>query len=77
MRHARAEQTGATDFERRLAERGHADAAEAGRWLAAGLGGVGVTALGEVTLEVGRTGLLGLGVAHHDDGPHGIHCLRT
>jgi phosphohistidine phosphatase len=35
MRHAKAEQTGATDFERRLAERGHADAAEAGRWLAA------------------------------------------
>lgn len=35
MRHAKAEQTGATDFERRLAERGHADAADAGRWLAA------------------------------------------
>ena len=35
MRHAKAEQTGATDYERRLAERGHADAAEAGRWLAA------------------------------------------
>ncbi len=35
MRHAKAEQTGATDFERRLAERGHADAAEAGRWLGA------------------------------------------
>ena len=35
MRHAKAEQTGATDFERRLAERGHGDAAEAGRWLAA------------------------------------------
>lgn len=35
MRHAKAEQTGATDFERRLAERGHADAAEAGSWLAA------------------------------------------
>jgi phosphohistidine phosphatase len=35
MRHAKAEQTGATDFERHLSERGHADAAEAGRWLAA------------------------------------------
>src|SRR5687768_924557 len=35
MRHAKAEQSGATDFERLLAERGHADAAEAGRWLAA------------------------------------------
>ena len=35
MRHAKAEQTGATDFERRLSERGHADAAAAGRWLAA------------------------------------------
>ncbi|MBJ7355834.1 histidine phosphatase family protein [Nocardioides sp.] len=35
MRHAKAEQTGATDYERRLAERGRADAAEAGRWLAA------------------------------------------
>lgn len=35
MRHAKAEQTGPSDFERRLAERGHADAAEAGRWLAA------------------------------------------
>lgn len=38
MRHAKAEQDGPTDAERRLAERGHADAAEAGRWLA----GVGV-----------------------------------
>ena len=35
MRHAKAEQDGPTDFERRLAERGHRDAAEAGRWLAA------------------------------------------
>jgi phosphohistidine phosphatase len=35
MRHAKAEQTGATDFERHLAERGHRDAADAGRWLAA------------------------------------------
>lgn len=35
MRHAKAEQAGATDFDRRLAERGHADAAAAGRWLAA------------------------------------------
>ncbi len=35
MRHAKAEQTGATDFERHLAERGHADSADAGRWLAA------------------------------------------
>ena len=33
MRHAKAEQDGPTDFERRLAERGHRDAAEAGRWL--------------------------------------------
>jgi len=35
MRHAKAEQAGATDFERHLSQRGHADAAEAGRWLAA------------------------------------------
>lgn len=35
MRHAKAEQDGPTDFERRLAERGHLDALEAGRWLAA------------------------------------------
>lgn len=35
MRHAKAEETGATDFDRRLAQRGHGDAAEAGRWLAA------------------------------------------
>lgn len=35
MRHAKAEQTGATDFERHLSERGHGDAAEAGRWLVA------------------------------------------
>jgi phosphohistidine phosphatase len=35
MRHAKAEQGGPTDFERPLAERGHRDAAEAGRWLAA------------------------------------------
>ena len=35
MRHAKAEQDGPSDFERRLAERGHRDAAEAGRWLAA------------------------------------------
>ena len=34
IRHAKAEQTGATDFERRLTERGHGDAADAGRWLA-------------------------------------------
>lgn len=35
MRHAKAEQAGATDFDRRLAERGEADAREAGVWLAA------------------------------------------
>jgi phosphohistidine phosphatase len=35
MRHAKAEQTGATDFERRLSERGHGDARAAGAWLAA------------------------------------------
>ena len=35
LRHAKAEQGGATDFERRLAERGRRDAAEVGRWLAA------------------------------------------
>jgi len=34
MRHAKAEQDGPTDFERPLAERGHRDAADAGRWLA-------------------------------------------
>jgi phosphohistidine phosphatase len=35
MRHAKAEQDGPTDFERPLAERGHADAADTGAWLAA------------------------------------------
>lgn len=35
MRHAKAEQDGATDFERRLAERGERDARAAGAWLAA------------------------------------------
>jgi phosphohistidine phosphatase len=35
MRHAKAEQSGPTDFERLLAESGLADAAEAGRWLLA------------------------------------------
>jgi len=34
MRHAKAEQSGPTDFERALAPRGHRDAADAGRWLA-------------------------------------------
>ena len=34
MRHAKAEQDGPTDAERRLADRGRSDAAEAGRWLA-------------------------------------------
>lgn len=34
MRHAKAEQTAATDVERALSDRGAADAAEAGRWLA-------------------------------------------
>lgn len=34
MRHAKAEQSGPTDFERQLADRGVADAGEAGRWLA-------------------------------------------
>ena len=37
IRHAKAEQAGATDFERRLADRGRADAAALGSWLA-GLG---------------------------------------
>ena len=35
MRHAKAEHHGPTDFDRRLADRGHADAEEAGVWLAA------------------------------------------
>ena len=35
IRHAKAEQSGATDFERRLTERGLADAAALGSWLAA------------------------------------------
>jgi phosphohistidine phosphatase len=35
MRHAKAEQDGVTDAERRLAERGEADARAAGEWLAA------------------------------------------
>lgn len=34
MRHAKAEQGGASDMARVLADRGRADAAEAGRWLA-------------------------------------------
>ncbi|GAA1161182.1 histidine phosphatase family protein [Nocardioides aquiterrae] len=34
MRHAKAEQGGRTDFERELTDRGRADAAEAGAWLA-------------------------------------------
>lgn len=34
VRHAKAEQAAPTDFERELAERGHGDAADAGRWLA-------------------------------------------
>lgn len=34
MRHAKAETDGPSDAERRLSERGIADAAEAGRWLA-------------------------------------------
>ncbi|TIC87783.1 histidine phosphatase family protein [Nocardioides sp. GY 10113] len=33
VRHAKAEAFAATDHERPLAERGHADAADAGRWL--------------------------------------------
>ena len=39
IRHAKAEQTAANDFERELTGRGRADAAAAGAWLA----GVGVT----------------------------------
>ncbi len=35
LRHAKAEQAGPSDFERRLSDRGAADAAEAGAWLAA------------------------------------------
>lgn len=35
MRHAKAEQAGSTDYERRLAERGESDARAAGAWLAA------------------------------------------
>ena len=34
MRHAKAEQGGRTDFERELTDRGRADAAEVGAWLA-------------------------------------------
>ncbi|MCA1981912.1 SixA phosphatase family protein [Nocardioides nematodiphilus] len=34
MRHAKAEASAPTDFERRLTDRGHADALEAGGWLA-------------------------------------------
>jgi len=34
MRHAKAEQSGPSDFERELSDRGVADATEAGRWLA-------------------------------------------
>ena len=35
VRHAKAEQAGPTDFERRLTDRGRADAAALGSWLAA------------------------------------------
>lgn len=35
MRHAKAEQSAPSDFERQLTDRGLADAGEAGRWLAA------------------------------------------
>ena len=35
MRHAKAEQSGPTDFDRPLAGRGHRDAAAAGAWMAA------------------------------------------
>lgn len=35
MRHAKAEQLGPSDLERQLTRRGHDEAAEAGRWLAA------------------------------------------
>lgn len=35
MRHAKAEPSGPSDYERALAERGHADAAAVGSWLAA------------------------------------------
>jgi phosphohistidine phosphatase len=34
MRHGKAEQTGRTDFERELADRGHADSEDTGAWLA-------------------------------------------
>lgn len=34
MRHAKAEASAPTDFERRLTDRGHLDAHEAGQWLA-------------------------------------------
>jgi phosphohistidine phosphatase SixA len=34
MRHGKAEQAGRTDYERELADRGHADSEEAGGWLA-------------------------------------------
>jgi phosphohistidine phosphatase len=34
MRHGKAEQAGRTDFERELAERGHHDSSDTGRWLA-------------------------------------------
>jgi phosphohistidine phosphatase len=37
MRHGKAEAAGPTDYERELADRGHVDSQEAGRWLA-GLG---------------------------------------
>jgi len=33
MRHGKAEQAGRTDFERELADRGHRDAMDTGRWL--------------------------------------------
>ena len=37
----------------------------------AGLGRVHDPAVGQLALDVARAGLLRLGVAHHDEGPHG------
>lgn len=54
IRHAKAEQAGVTDFERRLADRGRADAAALGSWLA-GLGLVADHALVSAAVRTRET----------------------
>jgi phosphohistidine phosphatase len=73
IRHAKAEQAGATDFDRRLTERGRADAAALGAWLA-GEGLVADHALVSAAVRARETwaalaGAAGWGVAaDYDEG---------